>query len=94
MTTALIRALRDNRSDAAPSEPLAHPLIPLPLVPSDSFGPCPRPSKRLWDANGIEDDLKLGRVVPLACGDMHGERQPPAIGHQMDFAAILGRWTS
>lgn len=88
MTTALILALRDNRPDAVPSEPLANPLITVPLVPSHPFGTCPRTAQRLWDPHGIEDSLKLGRVVTLARGDMHGERQPLAIGHQMDFAAI------
>jgi hypothetical protein len=88
MTTALILSLRDHSPDAVPSEPLAKPFITVPLVSSNPLGTCPRTSKRWWETHGIEDGLKLGRVVTLARGDMHGERAPPAIGHQRDFAAI------
>jgi hypothetical protein len=65
MTTALILALRDHSPDAVPSEPLAEPFITVPLVPSHPFGTCPRTPKWLGDTHGIEDDLKLRRVVPL-----------------------------
>jgi hypothetical protein len=72
MTTAVIRALRDNSSDTVPSEPLAQSFITVPLVPSHPFWTCPRTSQWLGDTHGIKDDLKLRRVVTLPSRNVNG----------------------
>jgi hypothetical protein len=72
MTTALILTLRDHRPDAVPSEPLAQPGITVPLVPRHSLWTGPRTSKWLWDTHGIEDKLKLCRVVTLTSRQVNG----------------------
>jgi hypothetical protein len=71
MTTTLILALRDNSPNAVLPEPLTTPWITVPLVPSHPLGTCPRTPQRLWNTDGIQDRLKLRRVVTLARRDVH-----------------------